>query len=367
MVAKLVVAGMFCLLLGATAAAGDEPAPVLVYATLEWEGKYRSEDVAGGVRQTPTRGAIFNIRTDGTQRVEVVDLGGNTTGPKFSPGGQWLYFQSNVSGHSQVYRCRADGSDVLNLSDLHSLGAAWRDAYGCALSGDGTKLAYTVHDGNSGRVVVCDADGTAARFVAADLGYIYMASLNHAGDCVVFSGPARDYRLMLSDHPFTTARLLTPDHSESFAPQFTPDGRQVVFLRRDGDIYSVDVENGQVRQLTRGNKYGELHLSDEDRHGSTDGPALSANGKRIAYIACKAGIPQVCTMNLDGSGQRQLTERKTPCARVRWSPDSRQLAFVSFEEDRPQVFVLEIAAGPPRKLTSGPAVYWLDWQPARGP
>lgn len=337
--------------------------PSLVYATLEWKGKYRTEDVANGVKQTPSTGRIYQVQGDGTARRQVVSLGGNTTYPVVRPQGDWLYFQSNASGSSQVYRCRLDGSDVANLSTLHGLGDQWASAYGFALSGNGEKLVYTVHDGTSGRVVYCNADGMQAQWVAPELGYTYMASLDHTGERIVFSGPAKGYRLMLAAHPFTDAELLTPDHPESFVPQFTPDGNTVVFIRRDGDVYSLSFQDRQVKRLTEGNQYGEFHLSDEDRHGSTDGPSLSPKGQRIAYIAKKSGVPQVCTMNIDGSEQRQITHRKTACGRVRWSPDGQQLAFVSFERDRPQLFVVDATGGSPRQLTRGPAVYWINWLP----
>src|SRR4029453_14519483 len=102
-------------------------------------------------------------------------------------------------------------------------------------------------------------------------------------------------------------------------------------LRRDGDIYSVGADGRNLRRLTKGNNYVEFKLSANDRHGSSDGPHVSPDGKRIAYIAVKNGVPNVCVMKIDGSDQCQLTSRKTACGRVRWSPDGKQVAFVSFE------------------------------------
>jgi Tol biopolymer transport system component len=351
---------LLCLFAPAMTATANQPG-TLAFATLEWKGKYRTEDVANGVKQTPATGSIYSISDDGTAKRKIVDLGGTTTNPHFGPLGDWVYFQSNGSGRYQVYRCRPNGSDVTNLSELHNLGDEWNVAYGLELSGNGEKLVYTVHDGTSGRVVYCKADGTQAQWVAPELGYTYMASLDHTGDRIVFSGPAKGYRLMLAAHPFTDAELLTPDHPESFVPQFTPDGNTIVFIRRDGDIYSLDLRDRQIKRLTEGNQYGEFRLSDEDRHGSTDGPSLSPDGKRIAYIAKKSGVPQVCMMNIDGSEQQQITQRKTACGRVRWSPDGQQLAFVSFVKDLPQLFVVNAAGGKPRQLTRGPAVNCINW------
>ena len=150
---------------------------------------------------------------------------------------------------------------------------------------------------------------------------------------------------------------------ESFVPRFTPDGKTIVFCRRDGDVYRVDADGGNLRRLTEGNKYVEFRLSVQDRHGSTDGPDVSPDGKSIAYIAVKDGVPNLCVMDVDGRGQRQLTHRKTPCGRPRWSPDGRQLAFVSFEGQFPQLFVVQAGGGEPVQLTRlDGAVTAVQWR-----
>src|SRR5207237_948294 len=158
---------------------------------------------------------------------------------------------------------------VVNLTQGDKLGKKWKDAFGYFLSADGTKLLYTVHDGNSGQVALANADGSEPRLIAPELGYIYMATLSPTNDRVVFSGPA---------------------------------------------------------------------------HGS-------AEGKRIAHVATKDGVPTVYIMNIDGREQRQITFRKTPCGRARWSPDGKRIAFVSFEGKYPQLFVVAANGGEPRQLT----------------
>ena len=110
----------------------------------------------------------------------------------------------------------------------------------------------------------------------------------------------------------------------------------------------------------------EFRLSSKDRHGSTDGPHLSPDGKRVAFIARRKGLPQVCTIDIDGSDLRQLTSRSTPCGRVRWSPDGKRVAFVSFVGKYPQLFVIDAAGGKPMQLTSvDGAVYSVNWKPMR--
>ena len=338
--------------------------PGLVFALRTWEGDYFSRDLPGRVETTPVVGAIYTINADGSGITKIAQLGKSTDNPVFSPDGKWVYFQSNTTGRHQIYRCRPDGRDVVNLTEGDKLGKQWKDAYGYALSRDGSKLLYTVHDGSSGRVVLARPDGSDPRLLFPKLGYTYMGALSPNADRVVVSGPARGYRLLIADLPDGEPRDLTPDHPESFAPQFTPDGKTIVFIRRDGDIYRVDADGKNLRRLTSGNGYVEFRLSAQDRHGSTDGPHVSPDGKRIAYIAVKSGVPNVYVMNVDGSGQTQITTRKTACGRVRWSPDSTQIAFVSFEGKHSQLFTVSANGGEPRQLTRmDGAVYFVQWRP----
>ena len=140
----------------------------------------------------------------------------------------------------------------------------------------------------------------------------------------------------------------------------------IVFVRRDGDVYRVDADGKNLQRLTEGDRYVEFKLSAKDKHGSTDGPQISPDGKQIAYLAVKDGVANVCVMNLDGREQRQLTSRKTPCGRVRWSPDGKQIAFVSFEDKYPQLFVVAAKGGEPRQLTQlEGAVYFVCWKPEK--
>jgi Tol biopolymer transport system component len=336
----------------------------LVFAVRTWQGDYYSKDIPGGVETTPIVGAIYIVNGDGTGLKKIVALGKNTDYPTYSHDAKWIYFQSNATGRSHVYRCRPDGIGVVNLTDNVALGKQWKDAFGYSLSRDGKKMLYTVHDGSVGKVAVADADGAEPRLIAPHLGYIYMASLSPTNDRVVFSGPARGYRLLLAALPDGKPIELTPNHPESFAPQFTPDGKTIVFTRRDGDVYRVDADGKNLRRLTEGNRYVEFRLSANDRHGSTDGPHISPDGKRIAYIALKDKVANVHVMNVDGTGQRQVTSRKTPCGRVRWSPDGKRLTFVSFEGKYPQLFTVPAEGGEPTQLTRlEGAVYFVNWRP----
>ena len=52
------------------------------------------------------------------------------------------------------------------------------------------------------------------------------------------------------------------------------------------------------------------------------------------------------------------------CGRVRWAPDGKFLAFVSFEGKYPQLFTVAVEGGEPRQLTRlDGGVNFVNWKP----
>lgn len=82
-----------------------------------------------------------------------------------------------------------------------------------------------------------------------------------------------------------------------------------------GDIYVVSVNGGARRALTSTPEQEYM-------------PALSPNGRRIAYVRDAEPDPQLWLMNADGSGQHRLTSSPGEKLRPVWSPDGRRLAFM---------------------------------------
>ncbi|HTI50606.1 MAG TPA: hypothetical protein VL475_06640 [Planctomycetaceae bacterium] len=344
--------------------AADADPQTLVFSLKSWEGEYTTSDAPGAPPPTPVTGAIYTIRGDGAELTKVAQPGKSADYPFFSPDGKWIYFQSNASGTMRIYRRPAGEGELQVVGDATRLGPPWTTAYGYSLSRDGTRLLYSVSDGSQARIAMANSDGSDPRLILPELGYLYMVSLAPANDVLVCSGPASGYRLKLIHLADKKVVDLTPDHPDSYAPQFTPDGRTLIFLRRDGDIYRVDVDGKNLRRLTEGNRYVEFRLSPRDAHGSTDAPQLSPDGRKIAYIALRQGVPNVGVIDLDGSEPKQITYRNVPCGRVRWSPDGKRLAFVSFDGKYPQLFVVSATGGEPQQLTRlDGAVYFVQWKP----
>ena len=58
-------------------------------------------------------------------------------------------------------------------------------------------------------------------------------------------------------------------------------------------------------------------------------PSPVSNTAQIAFVSNRTGHDEIYVMNSDGSGQRQLTHRKSLARYPAWSPSREQIAFVS--------------------------------------
>ncbi len=111
------------------------------------------------------------------------------------------------------------------------------------------------------------------------------------------------------------------------APEWTPDGSQIVFAHRGG-IYAVNRDGSDLKRV---------HGSDGEDYHST-APRLSPDGARIAYSRYLENRAYWTTMTsaLDGSDERTLTKsvseeqfgtRHRPQSGHAWSHDGSRIAF----------------------------------------
>lgn len=99
-------------------------------------------------------------------------------------------------------------------------------------------------------------------------------------------------------------------------------------VKGNSEILLVNPDNGDITNLTN--------------HPAADNdPVWSPDGKKIAFISDRDGVPNLHIMNVDGSGVWQLTREKVPCSQPRWSPDSKRVAYMHAAAGRDNIYVVE--------------------------
>lgn len=232
-----------------------------------------------------------------------------------------LGFQALIDGNSHPFAMDRDGKNKRDLTE-----GSKEFAYGFNASPDGRRIAYH----KSYRVYVADADGSNAREVATGL-------------------------------PF------------NFAPQWSSDGKHVLFVageHYDCHPHIARADGSGLRKLAdRGGHRGVVEFLDvPDFHGgSSDIPAWSTDGQAVFYTA-KVG-PNVELFRVTLDGQRdQLTHG--PEGSLHYhpqpSPDGLWLAFGSKRDGVRNLYVMRLSdrsERPITRLARGHGAMWVHWRP----
>ena len=105
----------------------------------------------------------------------------------------------------------------------------------------------------------------------------------------------------------------------------------------------------------KGNELNALahHISDEVYQKLTGERGIFST--RIAYILVQRGSDKTRysleVADVDGSNPRSLLVSSEPIMSPTWSPDGRQIAYVSFEKKRAQIFTASVETGQRRLIT----------------
>lgn len=120
-------------------------------------------------------------------------------------------------------------------------------------------------------------------------------------------------------------QLVTPN-APSYWHGWSPDGTTLVYCaerENDFDIYAISVQGGPEKQLT-------------STPGLDDGPEYSPDGKYIYFNSVRAGNMHIYRMFPDGSAVEQLTfDDQYNDWFPHLSPDNKKVVFISFGTDVP--------------------------------
>lgn len=151
-------------------------------------------------------------------------------------------------------------------------------------------------------------------------------------------------------------------------PQVSPDGQQLTFTAGavdvekntvDRQIYLVPMNGGTPRALTSEGK--NLHAR------------WSPDGKQIAFLSTRGGKQQIWLMSPDGSNQHALTTLATEADGPIWSPDGKRLVFTSEvypDCQNAECNAKRLEADEKNKVKAHVATtllyrHWTDWRGAR--
>lgn len=313
----------------------------------------------------------------------------------WSPDGSRIAFIGATGDAAAIYLQPVNGGDATKFIDLPS----W--SYGLDWSPDGRTLAYSdAAPGEPPAITLLDIATRAARPVAhsasshgdvkpvfspdakrlafirtGPLGrqQIALVDLQRGGDAKILAAPSQQLRgidwapggdaLIFSarvGRKFTLWRIaadsdaapemLPTEGGDLFNPSVSSDGRIVVEeVEQDSDIWRTDLTGGVSEPLIRS-------TSDDYE------PAYSPDGKQLAFVSQRSGAPELWFAPLDGEARRVTRLTGPDIRQISWSADGARLAFVTEEDGASAIYVVDAAGGKQVRVSgSSPGDHPIGW------
>jgi len=177
--------------------------------------------------------------------------------------------------------------------------------------------------------------------IPSKYGVAILATLITQMGAWIAPGPTR-----ADDLPLKPARTLrfTTDEGTWISTDVSPDGRTLI-LDLLGDLYVLPIEGGEAKALTRGMAFDTQ-------------PRFSPDGRQIAFVSDRDGSENVWLMNADGRGDAvPLTHGKDSVfISPEWAPDGEAVIVAKtgvVRNSLMELLLYPIAGGPGVSLVNG--------------
>lgn len=243
--------------------------------------------------------------------------------PSLSPDGMLMAYQSLHDGNMEVFVARPDFEQ-----DIRITANAVDDSHPSFLpSGDEVILTQGDAETFQTDVVAVRLDGKGRRDVTAGenlFGAIPAVSRTDGRLAYAewsYDPAARRYsppRIAVVDPRDGHKGYISPEHSESWRPAFSPDGKWIAYISRSGssryDVFLHDLAEGSSRKLT-------------DTPWDEWDPAFTPDGTRLLYSAHKDGNWDLFVLNIRGGTTTRLTRTRGDEWDAAVAPGGRELYF----------------------------------------
>jgi TolB protein len=214
----------------------------------------------------------------------------------------------------------------------------------------GTKIYFVSDRSGAKEIWSMDYDGSNQRQLTSYKSTSSMPAVSPDGKMFAFTTYPNGSNPRIMIHSVETGKRLpfyNPVSSVVETPEFTPDGKQMLFAT------SID---GWV-QICIANTDGSGFRRISNVHAIEVSPKVNPKtGADMVFISGRGGAQQLWHMNLDGADLGLLTTGEGDVANPSWRPDGQMIAFAwtrGYEIGGFNIFIMDIAKRVPIQLTHG--------------
>jgi Tol biopolymer transport system component len=244
--------------------------------------------------------------------------------PSWSPDGRRIAFWGVREGARDIFTVASDGGDPVAVTNDEALD--WDPVW----APDGSHLYFSSDRGGSmnvWRIAVDPRSGkpaAAPEAVHVPATYAAGISFSRDGQRMAYMSCMRTSNLFQAgfdpahETVIGTPKAVTQGVKETLYPSISRDGKWIAFMQEglNEDIVVVQPDGSQLRRVT-----------DDAARDKT--PRWSPDGREIAFVSNRGGRFEIWTIHSDGSGLRQVTEG-SPHGGVTypaWSPDGQRISY----------------------------------------
>jgi serine/threonine protein kinase/Tol biopolymer transport system component len=308
---------------------------------------------------------IWIMPTRGGPPIRVTNDKTQDSTPVWTPDGQSILYSSKRNGIGQIFQVRLDGGQPVQLTFNDS------NSNVLDISHDGTNILYST-DRNESDLWSVKLDYSKESQLTSESSIELWPDLAPDGKTIAFQSTGAGSGATLFNS-LLMSRSLASDASpiqlttDGFAPLWSPDGKQVAFLRLingANDLWTVHATGGDAKPLTTGGiTFGGFTLLPYNRMQTQDFQ-WSPDTARLIYCANTSGVANVWQIGIDGSGPTQLsdnTDANTHFLNPTWSPDGQRVAWLALApgQTQPSWSIWLIADGQRKQIFQSDSVLGL--------
>lgn len=248
------------------------------------------------------RSRLWIINSDGTNHRPLTAWEQNAKNPEWSPDGKQLAYIAKTEQGAEIFLRYLDTGETARLSNVTET------PFGLSFSPDGKRLAFSMRVRKKKKPIVELPEKPEGAKWADPPKEIDQLVYRVDGNGYVKEGFS--HLFVLPTEGGTPRQVTTGDFHHSQTPVWTADSQSLIFSANRhpqweyepmrSDLYELNVANGALKRLT-------------DRKGPDESPALSRDGKHIAYIGFddtghSYHQTDLYVMNRDGTGAKCLTK-----------------------------------------------------------